>query len=288
MPLYNKSPYVGRALNSVLSQTHAEFKLIVVDDGSTDDSCAIVEAIPDERIMLVHQINQGVSAARNNGTSKAVTDWIAFLDADDEWTPDFLEKLLRVAAASPALVAVGSNYKNSLTGRPAVTNYKNRNYFAESVSNRANLFSASSTMVRRDVLTRLGGFPVGVRFGEDIDTFARLAWTGDIGYVDEPLATYHWVADSAMRKPVKEMIAFPVIAATFEQWHRDGRIPKQLLASSRRYVAKAVLAYIQRLIEDGDQKLARQLLLSQAKWGLYRFPKWMLCTFRACARRKGR
>lgn len=90
IPLYNKAGYIQRALRSIQTQTHPPFEVIVIDDGSTDDSAAQVAAIADSRIRLVSQPNAGPGAARNRGLALAETDYVAFLDADDEWLPTFL------------------------------------------------------------------------------------------------------------------------------------------------------------------------------------------------------
>ncbi len=92
IPLYNKEKYIKRTLNSVLKQTFTNFEIVIVDDGSTDKSCEIVEAINDPRIRLIRQENGGPSKARNRGILEAKGEFIAFLDADDEWLPEKLEK----------------------------------------------------------------------------------------------------------------------------------------------------------------------------------------------------
>src|SRR5450759_2144524 len=94
IPLYNKEATVERAIRSALSQTIQDFEIIVVDDGSTDNGAKVVASIDDHRIRLIHQKNQGVSVARNRGIAEAKYDLIAFLDADDEWLPDFLKTIL--------------------------------------------------------------------------------------------------------------------------------------------------------------------------------------------------
>ena len=93
IPLYNKEKYVARALRSVLNQSFSDFELVVVDDGSTDSSVAVVKRFKDPHMRLIAQQNQGVSAARNRGVAEARSEYVAFLDADDAYKPDFLDTL---------------------------------------------------------------------------------------------------------------------------------------------------------------------------------------------------
>ena len=97
IPLYNKSKYIARALDSVFVQTYRDFEVIVVDDGSTDDGPEIVKGYSDPRIRLIYQVNAGPGAARNRGAEESMGPWLAFLDADDELLPDFLKLLQRAS-----------------------------------------------------------------------------------------------------------------------------------------------------------------------------------------------
>jgi glycosyltransferase involved in cell wall biosynthesis len=92
IPLYNKAPYIQRALGSVLGQTFHDFDVIVVDDGSTDGSANIVRQCTDSRVRLISQKNAGPGAARNRGIREVKTELVAFLDADDEWRPTFIQE----------------------------------------------------------------------------------------------------------------------------------------------------------------------------------------------------
>ncbi|MDI6720735.1 MAG: glycosyltransferase family A protein, partial [Methanomicrobiales archaeon] len=110
MPLFDKARHVGAAVRSVLSQTETDFELIVVDDGSTDGSAAVVRQFGDPRIRLVTQKNMGAAHARNRGIAEARADLVAFLDADDRWLPEFLHTILRLRAQYPNAGAYATAY----------------------------------------------------------------------------------------------------------------------------------------------------------------------------------
>ena len=93
IPLYNKEHYIASALRSVLAQTYPDYEVIVVDDGSTDNSLQACKTVQSDKIRIVQQANQGVSAARNKGIELAAGEYICFLDADDAWHPDYLQNI---------------------------------------------------------------------------------------------------------------------------------------------------------------------------------------------------
>jgi len=111
IPLFNKEKYITRALSSVLKQTMQDFEIIVVDDGSTDRGAQKVRMMEDHRIKLMQQPNRGVSAARNVGVQEAKTDIVAFLDADDEWTSEFLETILHLRDVYPGAGLYATAYE---------------------------------------------------------------------------------------------------------------------------------------------------------------------------------
>ncbi len=112
IPLYNKAPYVAKAVESVLVQTFTEYELVVVDDGSKDDSAEIAaKAIENQpNCRLIRQKNAGVSAARNNGVAASQGDYLCFLDADDWWAPTFLEEMAKLITDCPDAGIYGTNY----------------------------------------------------------------------------------------------------------------------------------------------------------------------------------
>ena len=101
IPLYNKADYIKRAIDSVLLQTEDNFELIVINDGSTDNSETIVSRYNDPRVLLVNQENQGVAKTRNRGVILAQSRLVSFLDADDEWDPHFLETMINLTYKYP-------------------------------------------------------------------------------------------------------------------------------------------------------------------------------------------
>lgn len=112
IPLYNKGKYIVRALDSVFAQTYQDFEVIVVDDGSTDNGLEIVQQYRDSRLRLIRQANAGPGAARNRGLKASKAPFVAFLDADDEWLPEFLEVSVSSLKSQPfCSVSVASHYR---------------------------------------------------------------------------------------------------------------------------------------------------------------------------------
>jgi glycosyltransferase involved in cell wall biosynthesis len=200
MPLWNKEATVGRAIRSVLAQTIQDWELIVVDDGSTDGSAAEVGRFDDPRIRLVRQANAGVSAARNRGVQEARGDWVAFLDADDEWLPGFLAHIAALRDRFPECAVCATRYFYGFPGKgvraerirgmdPSGPVQVLEDYFAVAAASAPPLCS-SAVAVKRAALLSIGGFPVGVIAGEDLLTWARLAAREAIAYDPEPLAIF--------------------------------------------------------------------------------------------------
>ena len=200
IPLYNKEAEVERAIRSVFAQTFQDFEIVVVNDGSTDRGPEIVAGIEDPRIRIFLQENQGVSAARNRGIAEARADLIAFLDADDEWTPEFLETIMRLRASYPAcsVFATGYIYRDpdGSESRPGIRGVPPEpwegileNYFAVASRSAPPLWT-SAVAVTKTAITSVGGFPVGVASGEDLLTWARLAAQSGVAYSARALAVF--------------------------------------------------------------------------------------------------
>ena len=180
IPLYNKAATVERAVKSVLNQTIQDFELIVVNNGSTDGGQEIVRKIEDSRLKLIEQDNQGVSMARNRGVEECSSDFVAFLDADDEWKPIFLETMLGMKELYPEYAVFASAYQrcdnkgeisniqlnrlpdNRQTIKNGLQVISLDNYFEVAALSEPP-FCSISVMVKKEALEAIGGFPKGVR-----------------------------------------------------------------------------------------------------------------------------
>lgn len=174
MPLYNKEAEVERALRSVVEQSLAPREIIVVDDGSTDGSRAIVERLikecPDAGIRLITQQNSGVSVARNRGIAEAKGDYVALLDADDWWLSGYIAEVCRLMEYYPDADAYATAF-DIVNGRervaapvPTVEGYINP--AEEALQGRYPIIPSTATL-RKEAVTAVGGFPEGMRIGED-------------------------------------------------------------------------------------------------------------------------
>lgn len=199
IPLYNKAPYVEKALESVCSQTYSDYELIVINDGSTDDSCMIAEkylqGMDDINYQLITQENAGVSAARNNGVVASKGEYVAFLDADDWWEPTFLEKMAQLIEDYSEAGLYASNYMYYKPGKThvAVSNIKTGyfNYPKSYYEGGAMPVTSISVVIPRKVLDETGGFPLGIKLGEDFLLWAKIAMQYKVAFLNEPLAWYN-------------------------------------------------------------------------------------------------
>ena len=199
IPLYNKEPYVRKALESVCLQIYSDYELIVINDGSTDNSCMIAEeylqGVDDINYRLITQENAGVSAARNNGIAASIGEYVAFLDADDWWEPTFLEKMAQLISDYPEAGFYASNYMYYKPGNThvAVNNIETGffNYPKAYYEGGAMPVTSISVVIPRKVLDEMGGFPVGIKLGEDFLLWAKIAVQCPVAFLNEPLAWYN-------------------------------------------------------------------------------------------------
>lgn len=211
VPLYNKSGTLQKSITSVLTQTFQDFEIIIVNDGSTDDSLSIANTMTDSRIRIFSKENGGVSSARNYGIRKARADIVAFLDADDSWQPQFLNTIFNLIVDYPSAQWFATSY---LIQDPNVEarevklskipdSFKRgiiSNYF-EIAANSEPPVHSSSVAVKKSALESLGGFPEGVHNGEDIFTWAKLAAHFPLAYDLTPCTTYQHISTGRPADP---------------------------------------------------------------------------------------
>ena len=201
IPLYNKASHIRDTVQSVLNQTYSDFEVIVVDDGSADGSCEIVKEIQDQRIRLLSQGNAGVSAARNAGVAAATSEFVCFLDADDTWSPAFLQEIVRLIRIVPGCVLYAT-WLEMLEPSGKIFNYgrnelrwldKNQLLLDYPACLRRSVFTvfSSSVCVERSALQQLGGFDNDLAIGEDLDMWIRLWAVGRFAFSSSVLARYN-------------------------------------------------------------------------------------------------
>lgn len=200
IPLYNKAPYIRKALESVFAQTYTDFELIIVDDGSTDDSAAIAEectrtsSLSPLAFRLIKQPNAGVAAARNNGVAQANGDYLAFLDADDWWEPTYLAQMAKLIEDYPDAGLYACNYVYYKPGKTRIalnipTGYIN--YPKAYYESGAMPVTSITAVIPRNVFDEMGGFPIGIKLGEDFLLWAKIAMHYPVAFCEEPLAWYN-------------------------------------------------------------------------------------------------
>lgn len=201
IPLYNKAPYIERAVKSVLSQDYPHFEIIVVNDGSLDGGEKIVTKLEDERLKLVSQKNAGVSAARNTGAKEAQYEYLAFLDGDDTWEPNFLSEIVKLIGNFPDAGIYGTsnsfiypNGKKVAEDFSYLFNGKEQglleDYFGLFAKIQKSPFSNSNLCIPKKIYNEFGGYKVGVKLTEDSDLWCRIALKYDVAFSVKPLANY--------------------------------------------------------------------------------------------------
>jgi cellulose synthase/poly-beta-1,6-N-acetylglucosamine synthase-like glycosyltransferase len=253
IPAYNAAATITRALGSVFGQTVPATEIIVVDDGSTDATAAVVgEFAP--AVTLIQQPNGGVGAARNRGVEAARGEWIAFLDADDAWRPAKLERQLRETGDVPRLGLLGCRAMRK-DGTPVPTELG-----FDDLWERNDLIT-SAVLVRRRAIEELGGFWVG-RSCEDYHFWLRLAAAGwTIRNVPEELVAYTPAAESLSQRiesfTAAEIACLRDIAARV-------RMPAWRL---RRRLRSAGITHCLAAVHARDLALARRFALRLLRHG---------------------
>lgn len=293
MPLYNKAPYVRKAVESVVRQTCRDWELIVVDDGSTDSGGDIVSSIADPRIRLVRQENVGVSAARNRGVALSGEaafrpPYICFLDADDWWEPTFLEEMAALIERHPDTGIYGTGYWIVKNGRKRLAPIGVDKGFTEGEINYCQVYARTLCMpltsitvcIPRRVFDEAGGFPLGITLGEDFLLWLRIALNHTTVLLNKPLANYNQDVDVAHRgthhlHPPERHMLWQL--GEYEPLEKSNPDYKQLIDNLRTY---SLMNYLL----DRNYRDAARTELAKVDWSrqpaktrrLYQRPVWIL------------
>lgn len=206
IPVFNKAPYLQKAIYSVISQTFQEFELIVVNDGSKDNSLEVLQSINktlDKPFTIINQQNAGVSTARNNGVKIAQYEYIAFLDADDWWDATYLEEMKALITQYPEAGIYGSSYFKVKNGKHIPANIGVEagfqhgfiNYFKVYAKTMWMPLTSISAVIKKDIFIENNGFKPALKLGEDFDLWVRIAIDYPVAFVNKALAYYNQDVD---------------------------------------------------------------------------------------------
>ena len=221
IPLYNKQNSIVATLQSVVAQTYRNFEIVVVDDGSTDNSAHVVEefisAYPQPLIegrggRLVRKANGGVCSARNRGIQEAKYDYIALLDGDDLWDEHYLEEQVKLIQDFPEAKMWGINFAETSnsnlirtlpTGLPEGYRGYVENYF-QMPGRISDLYCSSSVVIKKEVFDKVGCFDERIKYAEDSDMWFRIIATYPVVFYDKYMAFYRYDAENrALTRKIK-------------------------------------------------------------------------------------
>lgn len=269
VPLYNKQYHIQKVLESVLRQSFTDFELIVVDDGSEDDSYERATRLVDDRLIVIQQKNQGVAVARNTGIYTAKGEYIAFLDADDYWDEDYLE----------TIDGLTHRYKDSdifvtayriLLGENKVNHSKQihpeegcLDSYWKTLGEGYDFVWTSATVIRKSALLKAGCFTPGELVGQDLDMWARVARNNPrVAYSAKECVSYDRTAEQNARSRVKIAHSKAFIKDLEEELDNPDRSKEEKKAIQNKYDLKMTI-YIFTCILAGEKKRAREEL---RKW----------------------
>lgn len=278
IPLYNKEHYIAETIKSVLSQTFDDYEIIVVDDGSKDNSYKVAKTISSERIRIIQQTNKGVAVARNTGIENAKGDYIAFLDADDFWYSNYLETIDSLITryehcdifVSSYRVVMGKgkyHYSAHLSDTPTLL----ESYWL-TYKNAYDTVWTSATTIRKSAILEAGMFTPGEKIGQDLDLWARVAKNNPVvAYSPEICVDYNRGAEQNARTRVK--IAHPkAFLQVLEGEMKSERWTSEEKKCMESKYNKKMVVYVYTSIIAGERKKARDIM---REWKKEHKNKWV-------------
>lgn len=263
VPSFNRKNLLKRALTSIYAQTYLAQEVIVIDDGSTDGTDELIkEYFP--KVKYFFQKNKGVSAARNLGIQKSTGDCIAFLDSDDEWLPNKLEKQIHFLKSSP--LAWVQSRERWIRNQKEINPGAKHQMISGMIFNQSCelcLVSPSAVMLEKKLFDRYGLFDESLPACEDYDLWLRILAYEPIGLLEEPLTIHYGGHDDQLSQKYWGMDRFRIKALV--------KILKMPLTAMQRHKVKEILIFKLNVLAGGALK--RRKLFSFLKYGLLKFSK---------------
>lgn len=266
IPLYNKGEHIIQTLNSVLAQSMDDFEILVIDDGSSDNSYALAQSVKSPKIRLFQQKNQGVSVARNVGIEQARGEYISFLDADDVWHPDYLQTIHQLTQKYPQSDIFVTAYEVLM--KDGKINQSTQllppegcldSYWA-TLNEKYDFVWTSATTIRREALKKAGMFRPGEKIGQDLDMWARVARINPhVAYSAKTCVTYTRNAKENARSRVKIAWAGAFLQDLEEEMQKNTHTQEEMTAIQKKYDLKMTV-YVFTSIMAGEKKRAKQAL----------------------------
>jgi glycosyltransferase involved in cell wall biosynthesis len=251
IPLFNKEKFIEATLKSVLNQSFIDFEILIIDDGSTDNSAPIIKGFDDARIRYFYKENSGVSSARNDGIEKAQSNYISFIDADDYWYPDFLEEMFKTIQNYPQekVFSAAIEIETSKKVIPAsysivkTSDYEIVNYFT--ASSKETVICTSCAVFHKNIFEEIGTFDIEVKSGQDTDMWIRIGMNYPVVFSWKILARYVYDENSLSKN--KSYLNKKINFSKFEEQEKTNPSLKKFLDLNR-----FSLAIKSKLIADDD------------------------------------
>lgn len=264
IPLYNKESSIIKTLQAVLNQTHYNFEVLVVNDGSTDNSVQQVKSIGSDKIRIIQQNNQGVCAARNKGIKEATYPYIAFLDADDYWEITYLQEHVKLINDFPLAAMWSCGYDEIVNGKRTYLNHVLpegfrgyvENYF--DIKRHSDLFHSSSVVIRKEAFDKAGYFDERIKYSEDLDMWYRIILNYPVVFYHHFLVSYDQDSENrAMHRKCKLIYFLPYYIDKYDGYKHHISFTKFIQNWSAIYIRNY---YFNKPEERVDAKIAASKL----------------------------
>ena len=251
IPVFNKEKFIEVTLKSVLNQTFIDFEILIINDGSTDNSAQLIKGFDDPRIRYYYKENSGVSSARNDGIEKTQSNYISFIDADDYWYPDFLEEMYKIIQKHPEqkVFSAAIEIETSKKVIPAsysiikTNDHEIVNYFTASY--KETVICTSCAVFHKSIFEETGNFDIAIKSGQDTDLWIRIGMNFPIVFSWKILARYVYDENSLSKN--KNYLNKKINFSKFEEHEKTNPSLKKFLDLNR-----FSLAIKSKLIADNE------------------------------------